>query len=63
MNDPTEPPARPPVPGAPLAFHVMAKPRGAIRNLDCEYCFFLPDEMLYPAAGSGCPRPAEIYIR
>ena len=29
------------VPGAPLAFHVMAKPTGAICNLDCEYCFFL----------------------
>ena len=26
--------------GAPLAFHVMAKPTGAICNLDCEYCFF-----------------------
>jgi hypothetical protein len=25
------------VPGAPLAFHVMAKPTGAICNLDCEY--------------------------
>jgi hypothetical protein len=25
----------------------MAKPTGAIGNLDCEYCFFLPKEMLY----------------
>lgn len=28
-------------------FHVMSKPRGAICNLDCEYCFFLPKERLY----------------
>lgn len=33
---------------APRAFHVMAKPTGAICNLDCEYCFFLSKEQLYP---------------
>jgi uncharacterized protein len=33
---------------APAAFHVMAKPTGPICNLDCEYCFFLSKEMLYP---------------
>jgi uncharacterized protein len=38
------------VPGAPPAFHVMAKPTGAICNLDCEYCFFLSKEMLYPGS-------------
>ncbi len=38
------------VPGAPIAFHVMAKPTGAICNLDCEYCFFLSKEMLYPGS-------------
>jgi uncharacterized protein len=38
------------VPGAPLAFHVMAKPTGATCNLDCEYCFFLSKEMLYPSS-------------
>jgi len=38
------------VPGAPLAFHVMAKPTGALCNLDCEYCFFLSKEMLYPGS-------------
>ena len=43
------------VPGAPLAFHVMAKPTGAVCNLDCEYCFFLSKEMLYPGPGSGWP--------
>jgi uncharacterized protein len=35
---------------APVAFHVMAKPTGAICNLDCEYCFFLSKEMLYPGS-------------
>jgi len=31
----------------PPAFHVMAKPRGAICNLDCEYCYYLRKEDLY----------------
>jgi uncharacterized protein len=30
------------------AFHVMMKPRGAICNLDCKYCYFLSKEALYP---------------
>jgi uncharacterized protein len=30
------------------AFHVMTKPRGAICNLDCTYCYFLSKERLYP---------------
>lgn len=38
------------VPGAPAAFHVMAKPTGAVCNLDCEYCFFLSKELLYPGS-------------
>ena len=33
---------------APAQFHVMAKPTGPICNLDCEYCFFLSKEALYP---------------
>ena len=33
---------------APRAFHVMTKPIGAICNLDCEYCFYLDKENLYP---------------
>jgi uncharacterized protein len=37
-------------PGAPLAFHLLAKPTGAICNLDCTYCFFLSKEMLYPGS-------------
>ena len=32
------------------AFHVMVKPTGAVCNLDCEYCFFLSKEMLYPGS-------------
>jgi uncharacterized protein len=35
---------------APPAFHLLAKPTGAICNLDCEYCFFLSKEMLYPGS-------------
>jgi uncharacterized protein len=38
------------VPGAPLAFHMMAKPTGAVCNLDCEDRFFLSKEMLYPGS-------------
>jgi len=35
---------------APIAFHLLAKPTGAICNLDCTYCFFLSKEMLYPGS-------------
>ena len=35
---------------APRAFHIMTKPRGAICNLDCAYCYFLSKEMLYPGS-------------
>jgi uncharacterized protein len=48
-----DPEARGPVltmPGAPRAFHLMAKPSGATCNLDCDYCFFLSKEMLYPGS-------------
>jgi uncharacterized protein len=34
--------------GRRQAFQVMTKPRGAICNLDCHYCFYLQKEMLYP---------------
>lgn len=33
-------------------FHVMAKPIGPICNLDCEYCFYLEKEDLYPGTSS-----------
>jgi uncharacterized protein len=32
------------------AFHVLAKPTGAICNLACRYCFFLEKEKLYPGS-------------
>lgn len=37
-----------PTRSSPPAFHVMVKPRGPICNLDCEYCYFLSKERLYP---------------
>ena len=38
------------MPDAPPAFHLLAKPTGAVCNLDCSYCFFLSKEMLYPGS-------------
>jgi uncharacterized protein len=35
---------------APRAFHIMAKPSGSACNLNCEYCFFLKKESLYPGS-------------
>lgn len=35
-------------PTARTPVHVLAKPTGAICNLDCEYCFYLSKEELYP---------------
>lgn len=62
-NDSFTPPSPPPAPiadastmpptrprGAPSYFHILAKPTGAICNLDCKYCFFLSKEMLYPGS-------------
>jgi uncharacterized protein len=37
-------------PDSPPAFHLLAKPTGAVCNLDCSYCFFLSKEMLYPGS-------------
>jgi uncharacterized protein len=34
----------------PLAFHIMAKPSGSACNLNCDYCFFLKKEKLYPGS-------------
>lgn len=42
-------------PGAPTAFHIMTKPRGAICNLDCKYCYFLSKERLYPGSDFRMP--------
>ncbi|HSR33698.1 MAG TPA: anaerobic sulfatase maturase [Anaerolineae bacterium] len=35
---------------APPGFHLLAKPTGAICNLNCKYCFFLSKEELYPGS-------------
>jgi len=35
---------------APPAYHLLAKPTGAVCNLDCTYCFFLSKEELYPGS-------------
>ena len=43
---PPMPTRRPPT--APPGFHVLAKPSGPICNLDCQYCYFLEKEALYP---------------
>jgi uncharacterized protein len=34
----------------PASFHLLAKPTGAICNLNCQYCFFLAKEQLYPGS-------------
>ncbi len=31
-------------------FHAMVKPRGAVCNLDCAYCYFLKKEELFPGS-------------
>ncbi|UCH63463.1 MAG: anaerobic sulfatase maturase [Fidelibacterota bacterium] len=40
MNSTSQPASRP--------FHVLAKPIGPICNLNCEHCFYLVKEQLYP---------------
>ena len=48
----------------PAAFHVMTKPRGAICNLDCKYCYFLSKEKLYPDGSFRMPDDIlETYVR
>lgn len=45
-------------------FHVLAKPTGAVCNLDCKYCFFLSKEALYPGSDFRMADDLlEIYIR
>jgi uncharacterized protein len=43
----------------PRAFHVMAKPTGSACNLQCDYCFFLKKEQLYP--GSDFRMPDDVH--
>src|SRR5437016_8423546 len=46
-------------------FQVMAKPTGALCNLDCSYCFYLEKEKLYPGTKNWAMREdvLETYIR
>lgn len=44
MSGASPPPSRNPMPG----FHVMVKPAGSLCNIDCDYCYFLSKEQLYP---------------
>ena len=51
-------------PTAPPAFHLLAKPRGAVCNLACTYCFYLSKEKLYPgSAFRMTDQMLETYIR
>ncbi len=34
----------------PQPFHVMLKPRGAVCDLDCAYCYYLDKQRLYPGS-------------
>lgn len=36
------------MPAQRFGFHVLAKPVGAVCNLDCTYCFYLSKDSLYP---------------
>jgi uncharacterized protein len=44
MNNPTK------TTDPAFAFHIMLKPRGSICNLNCDYCYFLSKERLYPGS-------------
>lgn len=48
-----------------LPFHVMTKPVGPLCNLDCEYCFYLEKQKLFPSGHSFRMRDdvLEHYIR
>ena len=35
--------------GAAQGIHVVAKPIGPVCNLNCEYCFYIEKQALYPA--------------
>ena len=40
---------------ATTGFHIMTKPVGPICNLDCQYCFYLQKEKLYPEKAGSAP--------
>jgi uncharacterized protein len=43
---------QPPTVNAGRGFHLLTKPVGPICNLDCQYCFYLEKEKLYPGEKS-----------
>ncbi len=46
------------------AFHIMAKPRGPICNLACDYCYYLQKKDLYPGSNFRMTREVlESYIQ
>jgi uncharacterized protein len=48
----------------PASFHLLAKPTGAVCNLDCTYCFFLSKDALYPGDRSRMSdETLEAYVR
>ncbi len=48
----------------PHAFHVLAKPVGAVCNLACRYCYFLSKADLYPGSRFRMPdHVLEAYVR
>ena len=59
------PVSHPPITDAGRGFHVLTKPVGPICNLDCQYCFYLEKEKLYPGENSWRMSDAvlEEYIR
>ena len=36
---------------SPSNYHIMAKPTGSICNIECDYCFYLEKQKLYPERG------------
>ena len=49
---------------SPPAFHLLAKPTGSTCNIDCQYCFFLSKEALYPNEKNRMSEATlELYIR
>lgn len=46
--------------------HVMSKPTGSVCNLDCDYCFYLEKDKLYPTRGRDWKmslETLEVYIK
>jgi serine-type anaerobic sulfatase-maturating enzyme len=58
------PPVTTQTPNAPHRFHLLTKPSGSACNIDCQYCFFLSKEALYPDDRQRMSEETlEVYIR